>query len=197
MTSIYKTKALWWLLFSAALLPLIYILLMAVFGDLGSEPAKAVVEFLGETALIFLIITLSISPVRKIPVFRGLVRYRRMTGLYVFFYALMHLMSYSILLVDWLNFLEDIYKRPYVTMGFSAFIILSALAVTSPKIMVKKLGRRWKPLHRFVYLAAILVLVHVWWQVRSDYTEAISYAAAVLFLLSFRFSYFRSLIQKA
>jgi len=196
MASLYKSKSFWLCLFSGALLPLIYIVWAAVNNKLGAEPAKALVEFLGETALMFLIATLSISPMQKLKVFNGLVRHRRMLGLYVFFYACLHVFSYGFFLVDWQNLIEDIYKRPYVTMGFMAFVILTALALTSPKIMLRRMGRRWKPLHRLVYLAAIFVLIHVFWQVRSDYSEALIYAVFVLGLLLFRYRYFRGLFSK-
>ena len=102
----------------------------------------------------------------------------------------------EVLLVDWQNLIEDLYKRLYVTMGFLAFLIITALAVTSPKKMVKRMGRRWKPLHRMIYLAVLLVLIHVWWQVRSDYSEALSYAVIVFVLLLFRMKYFRGLFSK-
>ena len=196
MASIYKSKLFWLCLFLSSLLPLFYIILAAANNKLGAEPAKALVEFLGETALMFLIATLSISPMQGLKVFNGLVRHRRMLGLYVFFYACLHVFSYGFFLVDWQNLVEDIYKRPYVSMGFMAFIILTALALTSPKFMLKLMGRRWKPLHRLIYIAAVLVLVHVLWQVRSDYSEALIYAFFVLGLLLFRVRYFRSLFSK-
>lgn len=185
-----NTKAAWSLIFISALLPLVYILVVAVWGDLGAEPAKAMVEFLGEAALWLLLVTLSVTPLRRFSLLRSLLRYRRMLGLFAFFYASLHLLAYGALLVDWQNFVEDLYKRLYVTMGFLAFVILLALAVTSPKVMVRRLGRRWRPLHRLVYLAALLVLVHVWWQTRSDYGELLLYASVLSALLIARFRYF-------
>ena len=197
MASFFVSRSAWWLLFLGALLPLAYIIWAAVGGDLGAEPAKALVEFLGETALMFLFATLSLTPLRKIKVFKGLVRYRRMLGLYVFFYATMHLSAYGVLLVDWQNFIEDIYKRLYVTMGFIAFVILLALAVTSPKSMVRRLGRKWKSLHRMVYVAILFVTIHVWWQVRSDYGEAVLYSVVVVVLFLLRYRYFQSLFSRS
>ncbi len=114
-----------------------------------------------------------------------------MLGLFVFFYALLHLSAYALLLVDWQNFVEDLYSRLYVTAGFVAFVILLLLALTSPRVVVRRLGRCWKPLHRMVYLAVFVALIHVFWQVRSDYTEVAFYALIALVLLSFRLSYLK------
>ncbi|TNC79832.1 MAG: sulfoxide reductase heme-binding subunit YedZ [Oleiphilus sp.] len=194
MRGFYKSAFAWCLVFFSCLLPLSYIIVRALWGDLGAEPAKVVVEFLGETALILLFCVLSLSPSRKVEVLSGLNRFRRMLGLYVFFYALLHLLAYATLLVDWQNFLEDLYQRLYVTVGFAAFLILLVLSITSPKAMVKKLGRKWKSVHRMVYLALALVLVHVLWQTRSDYGEVVIYALMAFVLLSFRSSYFKSLL---
>lgn len=192
-----RGRLFWWLIFLAQLVPLVYIVSTAIWGDLGAEPAKALVEYLGETALVFLFVTLSVTPLKRFKFFSWALRFRRMFGLYVFFYACLHLLAYGALLVDWLNFIEDLYKRLYVTMGFAAFLILLALAVTSPKSMVRKLGKKWKSLHRWVYVAVLLVVIHVWWQTRSDYTEAVIYLAIALVLLFERRSYLKSLLVRA
>lgn len=177
-------------------MPLVFIILKLVMNDLGAEPAKALVEFLGETALMLLFVTLSLTPLRKIKRLPSLLRYRRMLGLWVFFYALMHLLAYGLFLVDWANFIEDLYKRLYVIMGALAFLILLALAITSPKFMVKKLGRKWKYLHRMVYLSAALVVIHVYWQLRADYFEAIVYLIIWLVLMAFRIPNLTKLCSK-
>lgn len=192
MQSFYKSVFAWCIVFVSALLPLGYIVVRALWGDLGAEPAKVVVEFLGETALIMLLCVLSLTPLRRVALLAGLNRFRRMLGLYVFFYASLHLLAYATLLVDWQNFVEDLMQRLYVTVGFAAFLILLVLSVTSPKFMVRKLGRKWKPVHRFVYLALLLALVHVLWQARSDYGEVVVYALLAFFLLSFRWDFFKS-----
>ncbi len=191
MSSLFRSKVAWLLCFSLGFAPLAYIVYLAAQGGLGAEPAKALVEFLGEVAILALMLVLAMSPLRKIKQLSGINRFRRMFGLFVFFYASLHVASYAFLLVDWQNFIEDIYSRLYVMAGFVAFIVLLSLAVTSPKVMVKKLGKRWKSLHRLVYVAVIAAVIHVFWQVRSDYTEAAFYAALALLLLSFRFSYFK------
>jgi len=184
--SVIQHRILWVAIFTVCLLPLPYILYQGFSDNLGAEPAKALVEFLGETSIVLLLATLAITPLGKIGVIPKLVKYRRMVGLYVFFYAVLHLASYAFLLVDWDNFVEDLYQRIYVMFGAAAFLILFALTITSPKFMLRKLGKRWKLLHRCVYPAAILVVVHVWWQVRSDYAEAVAYAAVLFVLLLFR-----------
>ena len=176
----------WWFIFIACLAPLPYIVYRLVINNLGAEPAKALVEFLGETSLIVLFVTLAVTPLSKVKVLPSFVKYRRMLGLWVFFYACLHLLSYGVFLVDWRNFIEDLYQRPYVIVGALAFLILLALAVTSPRAAIKKLGKKWKLLHRWVYLATFLVVVHVYWQLRADYFEALVYFVIFLVLMSFR-----------
>lgn len=178
--------AIWWGLFVTLFLPAPYIFYLAISNQLGAEPAKALVEFLGESALVILALTLAITPLRKIQFLPSLLRYRRMIGLYVFFYALLHIGSYAVFLVDWANFVEDLYKRPYVIAGAISFSILLVLAVTSPKIMIRQLGKAWKRVHRAIYIAAIAALVHVYWQARADYLETILFAVPILFLLLLR-----------
>jgi len=176
----------WWVLFLAQLLPVLYIFSAAIANQLGAEPAKALVEYLGEAALYLLIATLAITPLKRVSVIPSLLRYRRMIGLFAFFYAAIHMLSYGLFLVDWTNFIEDLYRRAYVSAGLLAFLILLALAVTSPKSMVRRLGKKWKSLHRMVYLAAIIAVIHVFWQVRSNYSEAIVFAVVVAGLLCLR-----------
>lgn len=195
MTSLPKTRSFWWGFWSALLLPLVYISYAAMTNRLGPEPAKALVEFLGEVALYILFLVLAVLPLSRLALFSWLTRYRRLLGLYAFFYALLHVLAYGGLLVDWQNFIEDLYKRPYVIAGALGFVILFLLAVTSPKLMLRRLGRRWKPLHRLVYIALICVVIHVWWQSRASIAEPLLYAVISLLLLSFRCRYFRALIK--
>ena len=177
------------LVFVGFLVPAVVIFYLALANLLGAEPAKALVELLGETALIVLILTLSITPLRKIRRLPSFVGYRRMLGLYAFFYALLHVVSYAVFLVDWQNFVEDLYKRPYIVVGAAAFLILFALAITSTKAAIRRLGKNWKRLHRLVYLAAIAIVVHVYWQTRSDYFEALVFAVIIAILLLSRVAY--------
>ncbi len=183
----------WWGVFLCSLAPLALLGLKIAQNNLGTEPAKYLVEFLGEAALVFLLTTLAITPLNKLV--SGVVRFRRMLGLYTLFFAVCHVLVYGALLVDWNNLIEDLYKRPYITMGFLALLALVALGVTSNKIMMRKLGKNWKRLHRLVYPAAVLVIVHFWWQVRADFAEPLAYALVLLVLLSFRFQYFKSLFR--
>lgn len=176
----------WWSLFISLMLPAPYIFSMALTNQLGAEPAKALVEFLGEAALVILILTLSVTPLRKFRALPSFVRYRRMIGLYSFFYAFLHVFSYGAFLVDWSNFVEDLYKRPYVIAGALGFLILVALALTSFKFVIRKMGKSWKRLHRLIYLSAFAALVHVYWQARSDYLEAILFAFPLIILLLLR-----------
>ena len=178
------------LVFVGFLVPAVIIFYLAFANRLGAEPAKALVELLGETALIVLILTLSITPLRKIKFLPSFVGYRRMLGLYSFFYALLHVLSYGAFLVDWQNFVEDLYKRPYIVMGVGAFLILLALALTSTKHAIRKLGKNWKRLHRMVYIAAVAIVVHVYWQARADYFEALVFGSIVMALLLLRLPFF-------
>lgn len=176
----------WWSLFVGLFSPAPYIFYLALSNQLGAEPAKALVEFLGEVAFIILILTLSITPLKRLSFLPSFVRYRRMVGLYVFFYALLHVLSYGLFLVDWANFVEDLYKRPYVVAGALGFLILFALAITSLKVVVRKMGKNWKRLHRSIYLSSIAILIHVYWQTRADYLEAILFAVPVFIVLLLR-----------
>lgn len=173
-----KHLTLWWSLFLGSLTPFLLLTFQLLTQRLGPDPAQTLTEELGRYAMIWLLMTLAVTPVRQWTGF-SLLRYRRMLGLWTFFYALMHFLSYVFLLADWYALLEDLAKRPYILVGAVALSILLALAVTSPKKMVRRLGKRWKPLHRLVYPAAVLVIVHFFWQARADLGEPIYYATAL------------------
>lgn len=183
MANFFKSRKGWWVVFISAIIPFVWLVYRVVINDLGVEPGKTVLEYLGETAISFLLITLSITPLKKKLGIGVFVRYRRMLGLYCLFYACLHVVSYGLFIVDWYDFFGSLYKRPYVIVGALAFSILIALGVTSPKAMVRKLGKSWKKLHRLVYVAALLVVVHVWWQSRSDFTEPLIYLVIFLVLM--------------
>ncbi len=157
-------------------------------GILGADPAKAIVEFNGQWTLYFLLLTLSITPLRTIFGIPALVGIRRMLGLFTFFYASVHLLCYALLLLE-LRFgeiLADLEKRPYISIGFAAYLLLIPLAVTSSNAMVRLLRKRWKRLHRLIYVISLLALVHLAWLTRSDYTEVVIYTLIVALLLLFR-----------
>ncbi len=166
----------------------IYLAFSGMPNDLGADPAKVIVHFNGEWALRFLILTLAVTPLRQGFGLAELARLRRMLGLFTFFYALLHLAAYCVFLLE-LQFADigaDIVKRPYITLGFAAFVLLVPLAITSNKLAIRKLKRRWQQLHRLVYLVAVLAAAHVIWLAKSDYTEAFVYSAILGALLLFR-----------
>lgn len=156
-----------------------------------ADPAEFFIRQTGEFALRFLVLTLLITPLQNMVGANWLVKLRRMVGLYVFYYALLHLAVYVVLYLqfDFAVLLEDIVERKYITVGFMAFVLLLLLAVTSNKQAIKKLGaNRWGRLHRSVYVIAVLATIHFLWQVKGkDITEPLIYAAlfAVLFILRF------------
>ena len=179
------------LVFVFCLLPLANLLGRA-FGfmanDLGANPVEALLHSLGLWGLRFLLLGLTITPLRYWTGWNWLVRYRRMLGLYAFFYILLHFLVYAILDqgLDISVIIEDVIKRPYITLGMIALLLLLPLAVTSTKGMMRRLGRRWQKLHRLVYLIAVLAVWHFDWQVKLDTFEAIIYVAILTLLLMAR-----------
>lgn len=176
------------LVFAACLGPLVW--LGGQFPDgLGANPIEAINRFTGDWALRFLIITLAVSPVARIKALADLVRLRRMLGLFAFFYAALHLSSYVGLdqFFDGEAIFDDIVKRNFITIGIVTFLLLLPLAVTSTGKMIRRLGaRRWKRLHRAVYFAAILAVVHYWMMTKADFREPLAYGAIVAALLILR-----------
>ena len=162
-----------------------------ITGDLGANPVENLQDRFGNWGLRFLIITLAISPFRLRSGWNWLARFRRMLGLFAFFYVLMHFLTW--LLLDQGLYLsaiiEDIAKRPFITIGFAAFVILLSLAVTSTAGMRRRLGRRWQKLHNWIYVAAILGVWHYWWQVKLDVSDPALYASALAVLLLYRIWY--------
>jgi len=156
--------------------------------DLGPDPTARILHSCGKTALNFLLITLAVSPVRELTGLTHLLRLRRMLGLFAFFYAALHFSVYIVLDQE-LNLsgvLHDIAKRPYITVGFTALVLLVPLAVTSTNKMMRRLGRRWQRLHRLIYVCAVLGVWHYYWQVKRDVREPLIYAAIVIALFGFR-----------
>ena len=171
--------------FVLCLLPLVSIIWRVLGGDLGANPVETVTHETGDWALRFLLITLAITPIRVWSGNVTIARFRRMLGLYVFFYAFCHFLiwfvaDHSLNLGD---MFEDVIKRPYITLGFSAFLILIPLAATSNQAMLLKLGKRWKSLHKLTYVVVILAILHFIWQVKADYLESGIYAVIAFALL--------------
>ena len=150
--------------------------------NLTADPIKYITHQTGEWGLRFLLLTLVVTPLRKISGIPWFGRTRRMIGLFAFFYISLHLLTYALLDLglDWSHLAEDFLKRPYITVGFAAFLILTALAATSTKGMMRKLGRGWKKLHRGVYAAAALGCLHFLWLVKADLREPLIYTGLLL-----------------
>ena len=155
---------------------------------LGADPVAEIEHRLGLWALRFLMITLAITPLRQITGWNVLVRFRRMLGLYAFAYATLHFAAYLGLDLRgyWIQIFEDIAKRPYITVGFIAWLLLVPLAVTSTIGWIKRLGRNWARLHSLVYAVAVLAVLHFWWLVKSDIREPALYAGIAALLLGWR-----------
>jgi len=179
------------LVFLLCLVPLAK-LALETFGvagmSLGANPIEELIHRLGIWGLNFLLITLAVTPLRRLTGKSWLLRFRRMLGLFAFFYVLMHFLTYAGLdqRFDLSVIFEDIAERPFITVGFTAFLLLIPLAATSTNAMMKRLGRRWQKLHRLVYVIAILGVVHFYWQVKLDTLEALVYAAILAVLLGYR-----------
>jgi sulfoxide reductase heme-binding subunit YedZ len=179
------------LVFAACATPAV-LLTLAAFGhgpmDLGADPVRRLIHACGITALNLLLVTLAVTPARDITGLRSLLRLRRMLGLFVFFYALAHFTVY-LTLDQWFDLRAvgaDILKRPYITIGMAALLLLSPLAVTSTNGMMRRLGRRWTKLHRLVYVVGALALWHFWWQVKADIREPLVYVAIFAALMAWR-----------
>lgn len=160
------------------------------FGGLGANPVELVTRSTGTWTLVFLCITLAVTPLRRLSGWAWLQRLRRMLGLFAFFYGLLHFITY-LWLDQWFDVaavVKDVIKRPFITMGFLAFVLMIPLAVTSTDGMIRRLGRRWGRLHRLVYLVAIAAVLHYWWHKsgKNDYSEVGWYAATVALLLGWR-----------
>lgn len=155
---------------------------------LGPDPVAEIEHRLGLWAMRLLMVTLAITPLRQLTGWNVLVRFRRILGLYAFAYASLHLAAYLGLDLRgyWLQVFEDIAKRPYITVGFLAWLLLVPLAVTSTAGWIRRLGRHWVRLHRLVYLVAVLAVLHFWWLVKSDIREPALYAAIAALLLGWR-----------
>lgn len=185
--------------FLICLLPLARLVYLGGVGGLGANPIEFVTHSTGTWALTGLMVTLSVTPLRRLTGQAALVRYRRMLGLFAFFYACLHFVTYIWLdqFFDLAAIAKDIVKRPFVTVGFAAFILLIPLAVTSNHAMMRRLGRRWQRLHRLIYLIALLGVVHYLWLVKKDLTEPLIYGGMLALLLALRLPWGAVLLQTA
>lgn len=204
-----KNKYIVWLkvvIHLACLVPLARLGYYFYTNNLGANPIEFITHSTGDWTMIFLLFTLSITPLRRLSGLQWLGRFRRMIGLYAFFYSCLHFTTYAYLdrYLEWAalasagegarsaaNFfsfvLQDVAKRPFVTAGFTSFLLMVPLAVTSNKLSLRLLtGRRWQQLHRLIYLSAMAGVVHYWWLVKADITQPAIYASILAALLAFR-----------
>jgi len=175
--------------FAAALMPLGLLAHGAAFGGLGPNPIEAITHGTGDWTLRFLLITLALTPLRVLTGWNGFARFRRMLGLFAFFYAALHLLTYLWLdkFFAWPDIVRDIAKRRFITAGMVGFAILVPLAATSTAGMIRRLGgRAWKRLHRLAYLAAVAGVVHYWWLVKADVSRPRTYAIVFAMVLAAR-----------
>lgn len=178
------------LVFLACLVPFTLVVgdAFEITGSLGANPIEEIMDRFGNWALRFIMITLAVTPLRRITGWNWLQRFRRMLGLFTFFYVLMHFLTWFILDQGMLAsaIIEDVVKRPFITIGVAGLLLLTALAVTSTNGMRRRLGRRWQKLHNTVYVIGVLGVWHYWWQVKLDTTEPLVYAVILAILLGSR-----------
>jgi sulfoxide reductase heme-binding subunit YedZ len=173
----------------AGFAPLGYLIWAFLTNHLEAEPVKGMEHFTGRTALVILFITLCVTPVRRLTSWNGVVKLRRLIGLFAFCYAVIHLSIFLVfdLELSFGDLTKEIIKRPYITVGFAVFVMLSVLAITSPQVMVRKLGgKRWRALHRLIYLAAAGGVLHFTWAQKKDIRLPLIYAAVLAVILGAR-----------
>jgi sulfoxide reductase heme-binding subunit YedZ len=183
----------WWLkagIWGACFIPLLRLGYLGLTGGLGANPIEFITLSTGTWTLVLLLSTLAITPLRIITGQNGLVKFRRLVGLFAFFYGCLHFLTYVWLdqFFDFPAMLRDVGKRPFITMGFTAFSLLVLLAATSTAGAIRRLGgRRWQWLHRLIYVSAIAAVIHFWWKVKADVRKPEIFAAVLALLLGFRF----------
>ena len=191
MNTLQQIRFIWKpIVFLICLLPVFLIVgdAFEITGRLGANPVEAILDRFGNWALRFIMITLAVTPLRRISGWNWLSRFRRMLGLFSFFYAFMHFVTWYVLDREMrvADIIEDLIERPFITVGFTALVLLTALALTSFTAIRQRMGKRWQSLHNMVYVIGILGVWHYWWQVKKDVTEPIIYAAILAILLAAR-----------
>lgn len=175
--------------FALCLVPLGLLAWRGLNGGLGANPVEFITHATGDWTLRFIVITLTVTPLRKLLRWPELVRFRRMLGLFAFFYGCLHLLTYVWLdkFFAWGEMLKDVAKRPFITAGFTAFVLLVPLAVTSTAGWIRRLGgKRWQALHRLIYISAVAGVVHYYWLVKSDIRLPLFYGTLVVLLFAYR-----------
>jgi sulfoxide reductase heme-binding subunit YedZ len=187
------SRQLWWakqILFGLSLLPLLWLVWLGMHDRLTANPIEFITRATGDWTLYFLCFTLAITPLRRLTGQNSLLRLRRMLGLFTFFYACLHFLTFLWFdhFFDLADMVRDILKRPFIAMGFSAFVLLVPLALTSNDVMVRKLGRRWMVLHRLIYVIAVFSMLHFWWMRagKNNFAEPLIMGAIVAVLLVLR-----------
>ena len=174
--------------FAAALVPLALLIADAFRGDLTANPIEYITHQTGNFALALIMVTLAVTPVRRLTGWNAIIRVRRMLGLFAFFYATLHLLTWVVLdqFFALSLMVADVMKRPFITVGMATYLLLLPLALTSTAAMIRRLGRRWQQLHRLVYVAGVTAVLHFWWLVKADITEPRRWAILLAVLLGFR-----------
>ncbi len=180
----------------AAFLPLLNLYYLAFYDQLGADPVQEVIHFTGIGAFNLLLVSLTVSPIAKKFKLGYLLQVRRLLGLYTFSYAFMHLLNFVVfdLQLAWSLFFNEVLKRPYITIGMIAFVLLTALAITSLNSIKRKMGKSWQSLHNYSYFIAILVSVHFYWSVKSEIISPLFYMLLTVALLAFRYKKIKALI---
>lgn len=191
MNAIQQIRFVWKpIVFAVCLVPAALVVtdLFQITGDLGANPVEEIQDRFGNWGLRFVMIALAVTPLRRITGYNWLQRFRRMLGLFAFFYVLMHFLNWLVLDQGMLMsaILEDIVKRPFITLGFTALLLLTAMAATSPTAIRRRMGRSWDKLHMSVYAVGVLGVWHYWWQVKADIREPLIYAVILSALLGYR-----------
>ncbi len=177
------------LVFALSLLPVAGLIEDAATDALGANPIEKITRSTGWWTLVFLMMVLGVTPARKMSGWPWLGRFRRMLGLFAFFHGSLHFLTYLVLdqFFDWLSIVKDIAKRPYITAGFTAFVLMAPLAATSTDAMIRWMGgRAWRGLHKMVYVVAVAGVVHFWWLVKKDVSEPAVFTMVLAVLLGFR-----------
>jgi sulfoxide reductase heme-binding subunit YedZ len=175
--------------FVACLIPLGHLVWKGFNGMLGANPIEVITRSTGTWTLVFLMVTLAVTPVRKLAGMPWLIRFRRMLGLFAFFYGFLHFMTYFWLdqFFDFPGIVKDIGKRPFITAGFTAFVLMLPLAITSTQGWIRRMGgKRWQALHRLIYVSALAGVVHYYWLVKADIRVPLIFAAVLAVLLGYR-----------
>jgi len=196
MNTLQQIRFIWKpVIFLVCLIPALLVVgdATGITGGLGANPVEEILDRFGNWALRFIMITLAVTPLRRLSGWNWLTRFRRMLGLFTFFYAFMHFLTWVALdrELRLSDIIEDLTERPFITLGFAAVVLLSALAITSFTALRRRMGRSWQTLHKAVYVIGVLGVWHYWWQVKKDVTEPLVYALILTLLLAARVNWSR------